>query len=260
MKYVFINPIAFSFGSFEIHWYGIMYLIGFLCAWLLGRYKATRPRSTWTTNEVDDLLTWIMIGLIIGGRIGYVIFYDFKSFLADPLELFRLWNGGMSFHGGLLGAIIAAIIWSYNNQLRWLSVLDFLAPLVPPGLFWGRIGNFINGELWGSTTDKAWGVIFPSGGPYPRHPTQLYEAFFEGFVLFIILWMYTLKPRQEGKASGWFIFLYGIFRFAIEFIRQPDAHIGYIAFGWLTMGQVLCIPLIIVGSWLITRHQTTYHN
>lgn len=258
MKYVLIDPIAFSFGSFDVHWYGIMYLVGFLCAWILGRYRAKKSYSILTTNDVGDLLTWVMIGVIIGGRFGYILFYDFNILYTDPLELFKIWNGGMSFHGGLLGAIVAACAWGYKRQLHYLAVLDFLSPLVPPGLFFGRIGNFINGELWGSITDKSWGIIFPSGGPYPRHPSQLYEAFLEGIILFIIMWSYTSKPRPEGKPSGLFILCYGLFRFGIEFIRQPDVHIGYLAFGWLTMGQLLCVPLIIIGFWLIIRHRQTH--
>lgn len=258
MKYVLIDPIAFSFGSFDVHWYGIMYLIGFLCAWILGRYRAKKSYSILTTNDVGDLLTWGMIGVIVGGRFGYILFYDFNILYTDPLEVFKIWNGGMSFHGGFLGATVAACIWGYKRQLHCLAVLDFLSPLISPGLFFGRIGNFINGELWGSITDKSWGIVFPSGGPYPRHPSQLYEAFFEGIILFIIMWSYTSKPRPEGNPSGLFMLCYGLFRFGIEFIRQPDAHIGYLAFGWLTMGQLLCVPLIIIGFWLITRHRQTH--
>lgn len=253
MNYVSIDPIAFSVGSFGIHWYGIMYLLGFLSAWILGKYRAKRSNAAWTTGDVEDLLTWTMIGVVLGGRFGYMLFYDLPVFLSDPLELFRLWNGGMSFHGGALGVLLAVYIWSYKKKRSFLCVLDFLVPLIPPGLFWGRIGNFINGELWGSITDKPWGIIFPHGGPYPRHPSQLYEAFFEGLILFIILWIYTQKPRKKGTASGLFALLYGVFRFGIEFIRQPDAHLGYLAFGWLTMGQILCLPLIIIGIWLLVQ-------
>ncbi len=248
-----INPIAFSIGSLDVHWYGIMYIFGFICAWILGCYRTKNPCTLWTKHDVEDLITWVMVGVIIGGRIGYSLFYEFSTFLNDPLEIFRLWNGGMSFHGGLLGVLLSIYLWSKKQKRHFLVVVDFIALIIPPGLFLGRLGNFINGELWGSITNKPWGVIFPNAGPFPRHPSQIYEALLEGVLLFICLWVYAKKPKPEGHIAGLFGILYGLFRFSIEFIRQPDSHIGYLAFGWLTMGQVLSIPLIIVGLWLFLR-------
>lgn len=256
MTYPFIDPIAFSIGSFQVHWYGLMYLFGFLAGWGLARYRVRKPewnRLGWNDRQIDDLLTWMMIGVVLGGRIGYVFFYDLKAFLADPLDIFRIWNGGMSFHGGLLGVLVAVWYWARQRKRLFWEVVDFVAPLIPPGLFFGRIGNFINGELWGGVTERSWGMVFPSGGPLPRHPSQLYEAGLEGLALFAILWLYSSRIRPVGRVSGLFALLYSLFRFGVEFVRQPDAHIGYLAFGWLTMGQLLCLPLFAIGLWLLFR-------
>ncbi len=247
------DPVALSFGPVQVRWYGLMYVFGFAAAWLLGRLRARRLGSGWTCAQVDDLITWGMLGVVAGARLGYVLFYDFSSFLADPLMVVRLWNGGMSFHGGLLGVVIAVGWWSIRRRKAFLEVLDFVAPLVPPGLFFGRLGNFINAELWGAPTSLPWGVVFPGAGPLARHPSQLYEAGLEGVVLFVLLWAYASRPRPVGRVSGAFGTLYAVFRFGIEFVRQPDAHLGYLAFGWLTMGQVLCLPLLVVGLWLLLR-------
>lgn len=248
-----LDPVALRIGPVELHWYGLMYLAGFLVGWLLGRWRASRPGSGWTPVEVDDLLSWVMLGVIVGGRLGYVVFYDAAAFLADPLEIFRIWHGGMSFHGGLLGAVAAFCWFARSRHRSFLQVSDFVAPLVPQALFFGRIGNFINGELWGKTTTVPWGMIFESGGPLPRHPSQLYEALLEGLVLFVALWVYSARPRKPGAVSGFFALGYGLARFAVEFVRVPDAHLGYLAFGWLTMGQLLCLPLMAVGLWLLLR-------
>lgn len=253
MTFPVINPVALSLGPLQIHWYGLMYVFAFLAGWLLGRWRARRPGSGWTPELVDDLVTFVMLGVVLGGRIGYVLVYDFAAFARDPLELFRIWNGGMSFHGGLVGVLGGIWIWARRQRRTFLSVVDFVAPLVPPGLFFGRLGNFINGELWGAVTTSSVGVIFPTGGPLPRHPSQLYEAALEGLALFVILWIYSSKSRPAGRVSGVFALGYGVFRFAVEFVRQPDAHIGYLAFGWLTMGQVLCVPLMAIGLWLLFR-------
>lgn len=247
------NPAAFTIGDFALHWYGIMYLIGFVLGWQLGRYRAGRPHSGWTKTQVDDLLTWTMLGAIIGGRLGYVLFYDLPAYIHNPLEILKIWHGGMSFHGGLLGVVAAFWLYGRANGRPFLQISDFVAPLVPQAIFWGRIGNFINGELWGKPTDLPWAFIFPHADALPRHPSQLYEALLEGLVLFIALWIYSSKPRKLGAVSGFFAIGYGVFRFAIEFVRLPDAHIGYLAFGWLTMGQLLCLPLIAVGIWLMAR-------
>lgn len=248
-----IDPVAVSIGPLQLHWYGLMYLVGFVVGWLLGRLRARRPGSGWTPVEVDDLLTCVMLGVIIGGRLGYALFYDLPSFLADPLEIFRIWHGGMSFHGGLLGAAAAFFWFARSRKRSFLQVSDFVAPLVPQALFFGRLGNFINGELWGKVSDAPWAMVFPGAGPLPRHPSQLYEALLEGLLLFVALWIYSATPRKPGAVSGFFALGYGLARFLVEFVRVPDAHLGYLAFGWLTMGQVLCLPLMGVGLWLLLR-------
>ncbi len=251
-----IDPIALRLGDVNLRWYGIMYLLAFLCAWLLGRYRASLTSNNWTKDQFDDVLTLGMFGVILGGRIGYVLFYDFQSFLADPLEIFKVWNGGMSFHGGLLGVLIAMFFAARKMQRSVWEVTDFIAPLVAPGLLFGRIGNFINGELWGNVTDLPWGMVFRYGGELPRHPSQLYEAFLEGLVLFIVVWIFSKKNRPLGSVTGLFALGYGLARFGVEFVRTPDAHLGYMALGWLTMGQILSLPLIIIGAYLFLRNGT----
>lgn len=244
------DPVAFRLGPIQVHWYGLMYLCGFITGWGLGRYRAARPGSGWTSQQVDDLLFYIALGVILGGRIGYILFYNFGVFLHDPLVMFRIWQGGMSFHGGLLGVLLAMGLYAHKLNRGFFEVTDFIAPLIPPGLFFGRIGNFINGELWGRVTDVPWAMVFhsPGAGNLPRHPSQIYEAALEGIALFIILWLYSSKPRPTMAVSGLFLLCYGIFRFFIEFFRQPDLHIGFIAFDWLTMGQLLSLPMILLGA------------
>ncbi|MEJ2141104.1 MAG: prolipoprotein diacylglyceryl transferase [Gammaproteobacteria bacterium] len=244
---------AFSIFGWDIYWYGLSYLAAFISAWLLARHRAKQKDSAWTTGQVDDLLFYGGLGVILGGRIGYILFYNFNEFLNAPAILFAVRGGGMSFHGGLLGVLIAMWLFSRKFNKGYFTVVDFVAPLVPLGLGFGRIGNFINGELWGAPTSLPWGMIFPAAGPEPRHPTPLYEAFLEGLVLFAILWWFSSRPRPVMAVSGMFALCYGIFRFLIEFVRLPDAHIGYLAWGWLTMGQVLSIPLIVVGMILLYR-------
>ena len=248
-----IDPVAFSIGNLQLRWYGLMYLAGFGLGWWLGRRRASRPGSDWRAADVDDLLTCVMIGIILGGRLGYVLFYDLPVYISDPMEILRIWNGGMSFHGGLLGVLGAFWYFARTRHRSFLDISDFVAPLIPQGLFFGRLGNYINSELWGKVTDGPWGVVFPGGGPLPRHPSQLYEALLEGLVLFALVWIYSLKPRKREAVSGLFALGYGLFRFMVEFVRVPDAQLGYLAFGWLTMGQVLCIPLMAVGLWLLCR-------
>lgn len=248
-----ISPTAFTIGDISVNWYGLMYLIGFALGWLLGRWRAAKPNSGWTPTEVDDLLTSVMLGVIIGGRLGYVCFYDPSAYLADPLEILKIWHGGMSFHGGLLGALAAFWYFAHTHKLSFWHVSDFVAPLVPEAIMWGRLGNFINGELWGKPGNVPWAMIFPGGGEIPRHPTQLYEALFEGLLLFIATWIYSAKPRKPGQVSGFFAVGYALARTGVEFVRVPDAHIGYLAFGWLTMGQLLCAPLLLAGLWLLLR-------
>jgi phosphatidylglycerol---prolipoprotein diacylglyceryl transferase len=237
-----IDPVALRLGPIQIHWYGLMYLIGFLGAWWLGVYRARRPGSGWKPQEIADLLFYGALGVILGGRIGYVLFYNFGYYLAHPLEVFYIWTGGMSFHGGLLGVITAMWLYGRRTKRSFFGVADFVAPLTPVGLGAGRLGNFINHELWGKVTGVSWGMVFPNAGPLPRHPSQLYEFSLEGVALFIILWIYARKPRPTGAVSGLFLLCYGVFRFAVEFVREPDPQLGYLAFGWVTMGQVLSLP------------------
>ena len=268
-----IDPVAFHLGPIAVHWYGLMYLAGFAVAWWLGRRRVQAGRLPVTEQAYSDLLFYGMLGVLLGGRIGYLLFYGMGQVLVDPLYVFRIWEGGMSFHGGLLGVLVAMAWWSRKQHLHLFDTVDAIAPLVPPGLGFGRLGNFIGGELWGHTTTAPWGVVFRSAlppeyaalpadalrrlhesgalEPYARHPSQLYQAFLEGLVLFIVLWWFSAKPRPRYAVSGLFAVLYGVFRFAVEFVREPDAHIGYLAFGWLTMGQVLSVPLILVGLGLL---------
>jgi phosphatidylglycerol:prolipoprotein diacylglycerol transferase len=248
-----INPIALELGPVKIHWYGLMYLIGFGTAWSLGRIRARDPRRDWSAAAVDDLLFYIALGVIVGGRLGYVLFYDLGRFMDDPSLILRIWQGGMSFHGGLLGVMIAVWWFARTRGRRFFAVADFVAPLVPPGIALGRIGNFINGNLWGGPSDLPWAMVFPDprAGGIARHPSQLYQALLEGAALFVIVWLYSRHPRPTMAVSGVFLGAYGVFRFAIEFIRVPDAHIGYLAFDWVTMGQVLSAPMIIVGGILV---------
>ncbi len=248
-----IDPVAFSIGPLKVHWYGLMYLFGFAAGWILGRYRAARPGYGWRPEQIDDLVFYIAMGVVLGGRSGYVLFYSFAAFLHNPLMLFKVWEGGMSFHGGLLGVLVA--MWLYGRKFgkRFFEVTDFIAPLTPPGLLFGRIGNFINGELWGRVSEAPWAMTFgdPHAGGLPRHPSQLYEAFLEGIVLFVILWLYSAKPRPTRAVSGLFLICYGLFRCAIEWFREPDAQLGFIAFNWLTMGQLLSLPMILFGIVLL---------
>lgn len=244
LTYPEIDPVIFSIGFLKIRWYGLMYVIGFVIAWLLARRRARRDWSVIEPARVDDLIFYCMLGVILGGRIGYVLFYGMEYLLADPLYLFRITEGGMSFHGGLLGVMAAMWLFSRKLGVRTWALWDFVAPLAPLGLFFGRIGNFINGELWGKPTGLPWGFRV---GDEVLHPSMLYEALLEGLVLFAILWLYSARPRPVMSVSGLFLIFYGSFRFLVEFVRLPDEHLGYLAFGWLTMGQVLSLPMIVAG-------------
>jgi phosphatidylglycerol---prolipoprotein diacylglyceryl transferase len=244
----FIDPVAISIGFVNIHWYGLMYLVGFAGFWWVGRILARRPWSPMTPEQVGDALFYGVAGIILGGRIGYVLFYNLGAWLADPLLILRVWEGGMSFHGGLIGALVASWLFARRLGVRFFQITDFIAPLACIGLGTGRIGNWINGELWGKPTDLPWAMIFPAADMLPRHPSQLYQAALEGLALFLILWLFSRKPRPVGAVSGLFLIGYGIFRFLVEFVREPDAHIGYIAFGWLTMGQFLTVPMMLAGA------------
>ncbi len=277
ITYPVIDPVLLSLGPFEIfsytlgplkvHWYGVMYLIGFLGGWWLGRVRAAKPQSLWSPEQVDDMVFYVVLGVVLGGRIGYVLFYGLDGFLANPLSLIRVWEGGMSFHGGLLGVLLSMWLLARRQGRTFFQATDFVAPLVTVGLGAGRLGNFINAELWGGPTSLPWGMRvpcdvaeglcsrlgLPPGTLYstPVHPNQLYEFFLEGVVLFLILWLFSARRPPQMAVSGLFLLCYGVFRFLIELVRMPDAHIGYLAFGWVTMGQVLSAPMILFGLLLL---------
>lgn len=245
-----IDPILIQIGPVAVRWYGLMYLAGCLFALWLANRRADKPGSGWTRDEVSDLIFSCFFGVVIGGRVGYVLFYQFDVFLSDPLFLFKIWTGGMSFHGGLLGVLVGLAWFARKTKRSFWVVSDFIAPLVPFGLGAGRIGNFINGELWGRATDVPWSMVFPTGGMIARHPSQLYEFALEGVVLFFILNWFVRKPRPLGAVSGLFLIGYGVFRVIIEFYREPDAHLGLFG-GLISMGQILSMPMIISGVILL---------
>ncbi|MDN3637798.1 prolipoprotein diacylglyceryl transferase [Simiduia curdlanivorans] len=258
LKYPEIDPIAFAFGPFEIagyslgplavHWYGLMYLAAFLGTGFLAARRAARADSPVTRAQVEDLIMYGAFGVILGGRMGYVLFYNFDRFLEDPVWLMKIWEGGMSFHGGLLGVLIA--LWLYGRKIKqpFFAITDFIAPMVPLGLAFGRLGNFIGQELWGRPTDLPWAMVFPRDPEaLARHPSQLYQACLEGLLLFIILFWFSAKPRPRMAVSGLFMMGYGLFRFMVEFVREPDNHISFDFFGWVTRGQVLSAPMFLLG-------------
>ncbi|GAB2504316.1 prolipoprotein diacylglyceryl transferase [Pseudoxanthomonas sangjuensis] len=270
-----LDPIAFSLGPLKVHWYGIAYAVAFVLAWWLARLRIRAGRLPGIDQEgLSDLMFYGMLGVVLGGRLGYILFYDLPAYVAEPLSVFKVWQGGMSFHGGLLGVLAAAAWWTRKHRLHFFDTVDFLAPLVPSGLFVGRLANFVNGELWGKYTGTKWGVIFPTTDPnvvdlklsaaqlqaqyaagaldqFARHPTQLYEAGLEGLVMFAVLWWFSRKPRPRYAVSGLFALLYGVFRFVVEFVRVPDQQLDYLALGWVTMGQLLSLPLVLLGLFLL---------
>lgn len=247
VTYPAIDPVAFHIFSWPVYWYGLMYLIGFLGAWILLSWRSKFSPRGFTQEQISDLVFYGALGAIVGGRLGYMFFYDSAAIWSNPWLVIQTWKGGMSFHGGLIGVVLALLFCARKMNKPMLALTDFVAPVVPIGLGAGRIGNFINGELWGKVTDVPWGMIFPTGGAAPRHPSQLYEAGLEGLVLFLILWIYSRHPRPLGAVSGLFAICYGVFRSIVEFFRVPDVQIGYLAFGWVTEGQLLSLPLIIIG-------------
>ncbi len=251
-----IDPIAFSLGPIQVAWYGLMYLLGFVAAYWLAIKKTKQEWSPLEHHHIEDLIFYSAIGVIIGGRLGYMFFYDTSALFSDPLGWLarapQIWKGGMSFHGGFIGVVLAVKIFSSNAKSDFLEVIDFVAPLVPIGLGLGRLGNFINNELWGKTTDFFLGFLVDG---IVRHPTQLYEAALEGLILFLILWIYSLEQRERGMVAAAFLFYYGLFRIFIEFFRIPDSHIGYLYSDWLTLGQLLSLPMLILGLWIIITHR-----
>lgn len=257
LVYPHINPVAFHIGLLKVHWYGLMYLFSFVVGWLLLLYRVRKSEKSWTSEQIADLVFYMALGVILGGRLGYMLFYDLPNFIHQPWIIVKVWQGGMSFHGGLLGSIFMLWLWARRYQKYFIDVTDLVAPIVPIGLAAGRIGNFINAELIGRVTSMPWGIIYPRGIPMPRHPIGVYEFLMEGVLLFIILWWYSSKPRSRGAVSGMFALLYGSFRIFCELFRQPDPQLGFIAFGWLTMGQLLSFPLIIVGIIILV---CTYHK
>lgn len=266
LTYPEFDPIIVHIGPLGIHWYGLMYLIGFAGGWWLGRVRAARPGSGWSAQEIDDLVFYAGVGVVLGGRIGYTLFYNLDAFLQSPLVVFKVWDGGMSFHGGLLGVLLAMWLFGRRYHKHFFTITDFIAPLVPLGLGAGRIGNFINGELWGKVSTLPWAMRLSCADPrftqeychgattgysLPHLPTQLYEFTLEGVALFIILWWFSSRPRPRMAVSGLFLLAYGVFRFGVEFVRLPDEQIGYLAWGWVTMGQVLSAPMILAGLGLL---------
>lgn len=267
------DPVALSLGPLHIHWYGLMYLLGFGGGWFLGERRRRAGRLPVGRNALGDLAFYAMMGIIAGGRIWYMLSYQPIHWIwTDPMALLRIWDGGMSFHGGLMGVLLAGLWWSRRHHIHFFDTVDFVAPLVPIGLGLGRIGNFINGELWGKPSHVAWAMIYPGAhgedlayarqhpawlpvlqryGGLPRHPSELYECFLEGVVMFTVLFVFSRKPRHRYAVSGLFALMYGLFRFAVEFVRVPDAQLGYLAWGWLTMGQLQSLPLIVIGIVLL---------
>ncbi len=265
LQYPNINPVILHITeTLQIRWYGVMYLVGFMLAWCVIRYRSKALPGWEQRDKANDLIFYTAIGVILGGRIGYMLFYALPDWFASPSELFKIWQGGMSFHGGLIGVFIATWVFCRHMKEPYWKVADIIAPGVPLALACGRLGNFINGELWGRITDVPWAMVFPHAGPWPRHPSQLYAILLEGFLLFIILWFYSAKPRKTGSIAGLFLLGYGCIRIFEEFFRQPDPQYGYLAFGWLTMGQVLCIPMIVFGLYMMIcygqSHKSCLHK
>jgi phosphatidylglycerol---prolipoprotein diacylglyceryl transferase len=251
-----INPVALQLGPVAVHWYGLTYLVAFVLFMVLGRLRLRHPpyarmqgATTWSFKDVEDILFLGVLGVVLGGRIGYCLFYKAAYYASHPLEILYVWQGGMSFHGGMLGVAVAMVWFAVSRKRPFWQVADFVAPCVPTGLASGRIGNFINGELWGRVCDPSlpWGMVFRGAGDLPRHPSQIYQFLLEGLLLFVLLWLYARKERKSGQVAAAFLFGYGVFRFIAEFFREPDAHLGYLSLG-MSMGQWLCVPMVLSGA------------
>lgn len=264
LAYPEIDPVLFSIGPLSVRWYGLAYVVGILLGWQYGRRIVVRDRlwphdrSPISLAAFDDFLIWAAIGIVAGGRIGYVFFYDFAQVAANPVRALEIWNGGMSFHGGFLGVLVAMVLFARSRAIPLFSLFDAVCAVVPIGLFFGRIANFINGELWGRTTDVAWAMVFPTGGPVPRHPSQLYEAALEGLgLLLLCAWLIFARKRLKtpGFVAGAFVAGYGACRIFVEFFREPDPQLGYLLGGWLTMGMLLSLPMVAVGLWAMATAQ-----
>ncbi|PZM13781.1 prolipoprotein diacylglyceryl transferase [Rhizobium tubonense] len=263
LPYPEIDPIAFSLGPLAIHWYGLAYVAGILLGWAYARRVVNQGRlwrgdtAPMTVAHLDDFIVWVALGIVLGGRIGYILFYDLQAVIENPIRALEIWNGGMSFHGGLIGTTIAMILFAQRSKIPVWSLFDIVAAVVPIGLFFGRIANFVNGELWGRISDAPWAMVFPTGGPFTRHPSQLYEAGLEGIVLFLVLALMTyrfLALKTPGTITGVFVIGYALSRIFVEFFREPDAQLGYLlGTNWLTMGMVLSSPMILLGIWAILR-------
>lgn len=249
------DPVAIQLGPLAVHWYGVMYVFGFMGVYLLWCYRVKKypelTESKWNSEVISDLIFYGALGAVVGGRLGYVLFYKPAYYASNLIEVLYVNQGGMSFHGGLLGVIAALFLFSRKMKLSFMSVADFVAPVAPLGLFFGRMGNFVNQELWGKTTDVPWGMVFTNGGPLPRHPSMLYEAFLEGLLLLFVLWWVARKPRPMGFLSGLFLIGYSLSRILVEFVRVPDEHLQYLLFEWVTMGQILSLPMLLLGAYLV---------
>ena len=271
LAYPQFDPVAFTLfesltlfgktiGPVQVHWYGLMYLFGFAACWSLGMYRSRRQDLVVYARQMDDLLFYVAMGVVLGARVGYVLFYQFSHFITEPLMIVRVWEGGMSFHGGLLGVVVAVMLYCRKANQNFFDVIDFFAPFVPVALGLGRLGNFIGGELYGRATDVPWAMVFPKDPlQLARHPSQLYQLCFEGIVLFAILFWFSRKPRPRAAVCSLFVLLYGVARFGVEFVRQPDAQIHFLLFGWMTRGQMLCIPMLLIGGgvfiWAMKRQK-----
>ena len=252
IAYPDIDPVALALGPIKIHWYGLTYIAGLAFAWWLARQRASEPHTPLQRDQVDDLIFYAAVGIVLGGRLGYAFFYGFERLVSDPLWLLRVWEGGMAFHGGLLGVLVAMAVFARQRRIDWGRLMDFVAPLTPVGLALGRLGNFIGQELWGRAADVPWAMVFPNDPlGLARHPSQLYQFALEGCLLFVVLLWFSRTPRPTWSVSGLFLVGYGVLRFTAEFFREPDAHIGFDALGWMTRGQLLCLPMLVAGIGLL---------